>query len=70
MSKSTKVYANEHPKFKKKDTKFKKKDRKLLASKADDEFNEALYEEIRLEEEEFNAWVRENNKRIRDKNKK
>ena len=46
MSKSTKVYANEHPKF-------KKKDRKLLASKADDEFREALYEEIRLEEEEF-----------------
>ena len=59
----TKTYSNEHPKY-------KKKDRKLLVSKADDEFNKALSEEIRLEEEEFNAWVRENNKRIRDKNKK
>ena len=58
-----KTYSNEHPKF-------KKKDRKLLASKVDDEFNKALSEEIRLEEEEFNAWVRENNKRIRDKKKK
>ena len=61
MSKSTKVYANEHPKF-------KKKDRKLLASKADDDFAAALEAEIKLEEAEFNAWVRANNKRIKAKN--
>ena len=61
MSKPTKIYANEHPKF-------KKKDRKLLASKADDDFAAALEAEIKLEEAEFNAWVRANNKRIKAKN--
>ena len=60
MSKPTKIYANEHPKF-------KKKDRILLAS-ADDDYAAAHEEEIKLEEAEFNAWVRANNKRIKAKN--
>ena len=62
MSKPTKIYANEHPKF-------KKKDRILLAS-ADDDYAAALEEEIKLEEAEFNAWVRANNKRIKAKKEK
>jgi hypothetical protein len=39
-----------------------------VAKKSDEEFEEALYEEIRLEDEAFNEWVREHNKRIREKN--
>ena len=64
----SKNYANEHPKYKKKN-----RDNRVKVAKkstADEEFNEALYEEIKLEEKEFNEWVRENNKRIREKNKK
>ena len=60
MSKPTKIYANEHPKFKKKD--------KILLASADDDFAAALEAEIKLEEAEFNAWVRANNKRIKAKN--
>ena len=44
------------------------KEKKILLASTD--FDKALAEEIKFEEEEFNAWVRENNKRIRDKNKK
>ena len=47
-----------------------KVNRHIKVATADDEFNKALYEEIRLEEEAFNEWVRENNKRIREKNRK
>ena len=43
------------------------KEKKILLASADDEFKKALAEEIRLEEKEFNAWVKENNKKIKNK---
>ena len=43
------------------------KEKKILLASADDEFKKALAEEIRLEEKEFNACVKENNKKIKNK---
>ena len=44
------------------------KEKKILLASADDDFAAALEAEIKLEEAEFNAWVRANNKRIKAKN--